>query len=278
MAKAANNSTTSISRRDAAGLLVGAAACVSAFELGDSVACADTADPVHSAIAAYQAAEADLLRMIRSTAYREMEKRDFEEIHARTKEDRPKVEIGRSRAFSVVYHENDGDRIEKVADSEPLYLYNHESIDEECDKRARKTRGDTAKCAQIEEDRARWHADLAAQESEFEKRLGRPPIDEEIRTEYDRVVDREADARYKLVSTSPVTLAGAAALVRYIYGRTDFVNDPDLVWPLLETLDRAFQRFAFGSVKEAQPRYRPKDDEDEAIDEDEQHTGASDEC
>jgi hypothetical protein len=269
----------SVTRRAAAALLVGGAAGVGAQDLVGSPACAAGGDPsVDSAIAAHAAAEERLCQVIRSAAFNEMEKRNHERYAQRMEDpNRPKVLIGYNCPYTLVFHESDGDKIRKT-DESPVYLYDHDAIDRHCDAEARKTFDDPAKLAEIEDDRTRWHEELGAQESEYEKsRKPRPASDRQVRKEYNRASNFEVQRRYELVDTEPATLAGAAALVRYVYGQTDLPEDTTGVWRLLATLDKALQRFAHGAAKEMIPRYRHPEDEREDDDIDEVDSDSADE-
>lgn len=84
------------------------------------------------------------------------------------------------------------------------------------------------------------HDELVALEPEYEKsREPRPAIDRQVRREYRRASNVEAQRRYDPVETEPTMLAGAAALVRYIYGQTDFVESTTVMWRLLATHEGA---------------------------------------
>jgi len=71
-----------------------------------------------------------------------MEKRNHERYAQRMEDpNRPKALIGHNCPFTIIFHEANGDKIRKTGES-PVYLYDHEVIDQHNDEQARKAGDD----------------------------------------------------------------------------------------------------------------------------------------
>jgi hypothetical protein len=232
---AAGRTTQALNRR--AILTATAAAALSGTSAVAAIVGSD--DPIFAVLRAYDPISTKFTDWFRGP-YSELERAEYHDGDRRP-ERRPRVQTGHQDAFTIIQHKPDGDKVDRV-ERRGVYVYDHEGIDSTCDDLASKQAGDPEALARIEQDRRRWHAELAEQIAQQPQTAVHP-----VRAEMNRLAELEHDARDALVTTQPTTVAGAAAVLRFL-SRNDFgdqfLDDGDDVQQLVLTLAAALEKIA----------------------------------